>query len=345
MIMIKSCVENFDSTMYVETDMSALEANANVKLTGSISVSKKVGKQKEFLSLTIAKKNNLVGATVFPGNPIYDVLVGYDGKKIDGSLYGSVYINGKYVNLNLANVDYYVDEPKNPKEFNIESSDMYVNLRGYIEEIDDPYVKQVVKTIYDNERIMKKFLMAPASEFSAYSYLGGLATMTLDTCAMVSEMVYNDLIAGMIKVNRDLLFASALLCNIGRAYMYDIDKDGKFSKNEYGVIDTDTSLTRDAVKNAMHIVAAIKDDENNDMYRPKNGDVVKELIHILDTSKSLIGYQSSMVPRTRNASVFASIINIVNSIGTFDKLENSNIANDKLVKAFEGGKYYFIPQE
>ena len=101
----------------------------------------------------------------------------------------------------------------------------------------------------------------------------------------------------------------------------------------------------DAVKNAMHIVAAIKDDENNDMYRPKNGDVVKELIHILDTSKSLIGYQSSMVPRTRNASVFASIINIVNSIGTFDKLENSNIANDKLVKAFEGGKYYFIPQE
>jgi hypothetical protein len=331
--------------MYVETDMSALEANANVKLTGSISVSKKAGKQKEFLSLTIAKKNNLVGATVFPGNPIYDALCGYDGKKIDGSLYGSVYVNGKYVNLNLANVDYYVEEAKNPKEFNTESSDMYVHLKSFVEEIDDPYIKQVVTTIYENERIMKKFLMAPASEFSAYSYLGGLATMTLDTCAMVGEMVYNDLISSMLKVNRDLLFAAALLCNIGRAYMYDIDKDGKFSKNEYGVIDSDTSLTRDAVKNAMHIVAAMKDKDDNDMYRPKNGDVVKELIHILDTSKSLIGYQTSMVPRTRNASVFASIINIVNSVGTFDKLENANIANDKLVKAFEGGKYYFIPQE
>ena len=343
--MIKSCVENFDSTMYVETDMSALEANANVKLTGSISVSKKAGKQKDFLSLTIAKKSNLVGATVFPGNPIYDALVGYDGKKIDGSLYGSVYVNGKYVNLNLANVDYYVEEAKNPKEFNTESSDMYVHLKSFVEEIDDPYIKQVVTSIYENERIMKKFLMAPASEFSAYSYLGGLATMTLDTCAMVSEMVYNDLISSMLKVNRDLLFAAALLCNIGRAYMYDVDKDGKFSKNEYGVIDTDTSLTRDAVKNAMHIVAAIKDKDDNDMYRPKNSDVVKELIHILDTSKSLIGYQTSMVPRTRNASIFASIINIVNSVGTFDKLENANIANDKLVKAFEGGKYYFIPQE
>ena len=343
--MIKSCVDNFDSAMYVETDLSALEANANVKLTGSISVTKKQGKQKEFLSLTIAKKNNLVGATVFDNNPIYNELIKYAGGKIDGSLYGSVYINGKYVNLNLANVEYHVEDSKDPKEFNTESSEMYVNLKNCVEEIDDQYIKTVVTTIYDNERIMKKFLMAPASEFSAYSYLGGLATMTLDTCNMISEMVNNDLIAGMMKVNRDLLFAAALLCNIGRAYMYDIDKDGKFSKNEYGVIDSDTSLTRDAVKKAMYLVSEMKDEDGNELYRPKNGDVVKELIHILDTSKSLIGFQAGMVPRTRNASVFASIINIVNSVGTFDKLENANVANDKLVKAFEGGKYYFIPQE
>ena len=130
--MIKSCVDNFDSAMYVETDLSALEANANVKLTGSISVTKKQGKQKEFLSLTIAKKNNLVGATVFDNNPIYNELIKYAGGKIDGSLYGSVYVNGKYVNLNLANVEYHVEDSKDPKEFNTESSEMYVNLKKII---------------------------------------------------------------------------------------------------------------------------------------------------------------------------------------------------------------------
>jgi hypothetical protein len=51
-----------------------------------------------------------------------------------------------------------------------------------------------------------------------------------------------------------------------------------------------------------------------------------------------------MAPRTRNASIFASIVNMVNSTGTFDKLESANVANDKMVKAFEGGKYYYIPQ-
>ena len=341
--MIKNCVNDFDYTNYVETDLGNLVADATVKITGSISVNKKTGKNKNFLSLTMAKKNNLVGATIFEDSPMYAILEKFDGAKIDGSIYGTVYVNGKYINLNVANVSYFVEDSVDPKEFDMAESEMYVELKSFADEIEDPYVKNIVYDIYNNERIMKKFLMAPASEFSAYSYLGGLAKMTLDTCFVSMSMIDNRDLGELLGVNRDLILAAALLCNIGRAYMYDIDKDGKFFKNEYGIIDTDTSLTRDAVKNAMRNVSLILDEDGNIQYKPATSDVVKELIHMLDTSKCLIGFQSSMVPRTRNASVFSSIINIVNTVGTFNKLESANVANDKLVKAFDGGKYYFIP--
>ncbi len=341
--MIKNCVANFDDTNYVDAEIGNLVADANVKLTGSISINKKSGKTKNFLSVTMAKKNNLVGATIFEDSPLYDILVKYDGSKIDGSIYGTVYVNGKYINLNVANISYFVDDSVDPKEFNMAESEIYVELKSFVDEIEDTYIKNVVLDIYNNERIMKKFLAAPASEFSAYSYLGGLAKMTMDTCFVSTSMLNNDDLATLLGVNRDLVLAAALLCNIGRAYMYDIDSDGKFYKNEYGIIDSDTSLTRDAVKNAMRNVASIVDEEGNVKYKPRTPDVVKELIHMLDTSKCLIGFQSSMVPRTKNASIFSSIINMVNTVGTFNKLENSNLANDKLVKAFEGGKFYFIP--
>ena len=342
--MIKSCVKDFNNSTYREIDdFTTLVEGDKVKLTGSIFVTKRTGKQKEFISLTISKKNGLVGATIFPESALYDSLEKFSGAKFEGSLYGSIYMNGKYVNINIDNADYWVDDVPSASELNIETSQRYVDLRSYVDEIDDAYLKAVVFDIYNNSKIMNKFLSAPASEFSAYSYLGGLAKMTEDTCFVVTSMAQNNDLNNLLGLNHDMLLTAALLCNIGRAYMYDIDKDGKFSKNEYGIIDSDTSLTRDAVKQAMRNVAAMS--ENSDVViKPKNADVVKELIHV-DTSKSSIGFQPATAPRTRTASLFASIINMVNTAGTFDKLEKSNVANDKLVKAFEGGKYYYIPQE
>ena len=333
--MIKSCINDFDGALFVETDISALEPNASVKVTGTMAVAKKAGRQGDFLSVTMTKKGSLLGATIFADNPLYEVLAKYDGKKLEGSIYGVVYVNGKYVNINIANVEYWVYDMPDASEFNVETSQRYIDLRNVSEEITDGYLKAVVQDIYNNTKIMNKFLAAPASEFSAYSYLGGLAKMTEDTCFVIKAMSQNKEMSNLLGLNRDMLLTAALLCNIGRAYMYDIDKDGHFSKNEYGIIDSDTSLTRDAVKQAMRNIATLAETDGI-VLKPKNVDVVKELIHVLDTSKSSIGFQPATAPRTRTASIFASVINMVNTAGTFDKLERSNVANDKLVKAFEG---------
>jgi hypothetical protein len=341
--MIKSCIQDFDGALFVETDISSLEPNASVKVTGTMSVTKKVGKQGDFLSITMTKKGSLLGATIFADNPLYELLAKFDGKRIDGSIYGVVYVNGKYVNINVANVEYFVDDKPDASELKVETSQRYIDLRDYADEINDKYLKAVVLDVYNNTKIMNRFLSAPASEFSAYSYLGGLAKMTEDICFVTVSMDDNKELATLLGINKDMLITAALLCNIGRAYMYDIDKDGNFAKNEYGILDSDTSLTRDAVKQSMRNLAALAE-ESVDAPKPKNVDVVKELIHVLDTSKSQIGFQPANAPRTRTASLFASIVNMVNATGTFDKLENSNVANEKLVKAFEGGKYYFLPE-
>lgn len=341
--MIKSCIQDFDGSLFVESDIASLVPDASVKVTGTMSVTKKIGKQGDFLSVTMTKKGSLLGATIFADNPLYETLVKYDGKKLDGSIYGVVYVNGKYVNLNVANIEYWIEDKPDASELKVDTSQRYVDLRSYADKIADKYLQAVVMDVYNNTKIMNRFLAAPASEFSAYSYLGGLAKMTEDICFVTVSMTENRDLNALLGMNKDMLLTAALLCNIGRAYMYDIDKDGNFTKNEYGILDSDTSLTRDAVKQAMRNVAALAE-EGDPALKPKNVDVVRELIHVLDTSKSQIGFQPANAPRTRTASLFASIVNLVNAAGTFDKLENSNVANEKLVKAFEGGKYYFLPE-
>lgn len=345
--MIKRLVEEFDFTQYTDTDISKLQDGMLVKLNGTITINKKNGNSGEYFSMVLSRRDSKVGANIFNDHPLFQTLAVLPGC-VEGIFYGKIYRNGKFVNVDLANMEYYVEDSVDLAEMDPATSQIYQELLVHADAIDDPFLRNVVLSIYNNKRIMKKFLSAPASEFSAYSWLGGLAQMTREISNLTCTIADAKNSAGQInlKLNTDMIKAAALLCNIGRAYMYDIQSDGKFLKNDYAVLDSDTSLTRDAVKKAIADTLAIEDIENNKLYVPKHGDVIKELIHILDTSKSMmsVGVGAS-APRTRNAAIFAMIVSMINSAGTFDKLENANIGNEKIVKAFDGGKCYFLPAE
>ena len=93
--------------------------------------------------------------------------------------------------------------------------------------------------------------------------------MTIDIAKLVDSLIAPS--ASMdLKLNHDLVKTAALLCNIGRAYMYDIQPDGKFLKNDYGVLDSDTSLTRDAVKKAIADTVSIEDENHKKLHVPKH---------------------------------------------------------------------------
>lgn len=342
--MIKRLIENFDEAQYISSDISNLQDNSLVKINGTITVNKKTGNSGDFYSIILSRRDSKVGANVFNNHPLFNQLSVLPSC-MEGFLYGKVYRNGKFVNVDLANVDYYVEDAVDGSEMEPETSTVYGELIARADSIDDAFLRNVTLSVYNNKRIMRKFLSAPASEFSAYSWLGGLAQMTIDIAKLVDSLIAPS--ASMdLKLNHDLVKTAALLCNIGRAYMYDIQPDGKFLKNDYGVLDSDTSLTRDAVKKAIADTMSIEDENHKKLYVPKHGDVVKELIHMLDTSKAMLSSGSGInSPRTRNAAFFAMAVGMVNSYGTFEKLESANIGNEKIVKAFDGGKCYFIPAE
>lgn len=345
--MFKKLVENFDPAPYSDGDISRLQDGSPVKVNGTISINKKMGNSGEYYSLTLTRRDGKVCANIFVEHPLFGLMASLPGC-VEGILYGVVSHNGKFINIDVANMDYYIEDAIAISEMNADTSLIYQELLSHAEEIDDSFLRNVVLSVYNNKRIMKKFLSAPASEFSAYSWLGGVAQNTRDLSKLVRTLVKADNPDRDVdlKLNSDMLRAAALLCNIGRAYMYDINADGKFYKNDYGVLDSDISLTRDAVKKAISDTLAIEDEDHKKLYAPKHGDVIKELIHILDTSKSMLtsGY-GSCSPRTRNASVFAALVSIINATGTFNKLESANIGHEKIVKAFDGGKCYFLPAE
>ena len=350
--MVKACVENFDRTYYATAEISELGTTYvggdKVHVAGSMSIKRHVKNDNTFLIITMTKQKSIVGATIFSNSPIFEELSKYDGKRINGSIYGTVAINGKYTNINVANIEYFVEDAVDPNKLKTGESDIYRELVDYIEEINDPYLRQIVRDVYDNEKIINRFLTVPATEYTSYSYLGGLAANTLDLCNMVCHLYGNVDMRDYLKGDFDLIMSAALLCNIGRAFLFDVNSDGTFYKNEYNVLDTDTALTRDVVKASMRNVSAMVNDRTEDpepLYKPKNSTVCKELLHILDTYKSLIGFQNGNSPRTRSASIFASVVSLVNAVAMFNKIEASNVNNERLVKAYDGGKLFFIPPE
>lgn len=343
--MIKRLIEGFDASAYTKQDISSLQESDCVKLSGTLAIAKKSGASGDYYNISLSNRKGKANANIFAESPLFPLLSGVPSSA-EGILYGKVGVNGKYINVSVDNIDYYVEDMVDVAEMNPVTSSVYAELSSYTALIDDGFLRNVVANILTNEKIIKKFLMAPASEFSAYSWLGGLAQMTLQICRLTNLIVSDTSNNGnnILGVDKNMLLASALLCNIGRAYMYDISPDGKFFKNDYAVLDTDYSLTRDAIKKSIADTFEVKDEDGGRLFAPATADTIKELIHIIDTSKSLLSGNGA-APRTRNACVFAGIVGMVNYTGTFDKLERSNIGNEKIVKAFDGGKCYFIPSQ
>ena len=334
---------NLDKSLYTKTKLNRLTDGAMVSVSGSVSVCRKPCASGSMFLLTLCSAEGKATATVFHDNPMY-AFVETMPTVCNVMLYGKVALNGKYTNLLLDNIEFHIRESVNPDDLDPGTSTVYCRLINYVAKIEDDFLRNVVNNVYSSGKIMKRFLAAPASEFSAGAFIGGLAQRTLATCELIDNAFAHGKPVGPA-ADTDMLFASALLHDVGRAFIYDIAGDGQFFKNEYSILDTDTSLTRDFVRAAIKDVLNIKDEDGNKLYAPKNGDVVKELIHIIDSCKYFFAGGEALSPRTKTAMVFAHLISIADAVSMFDALKASNIGEEKLLRAFDGGKTYFFPAD
>ena len=105
--------------------------------------------------------------------------------------------------------------------FDIE--DMYKELLGYVNSIENVYIKQLLKLFCDDEAFIKRFKNTSAAKTVHHGFLGGLLEHSLSVTRLC------DKISGNYEfLNRDLLISCAMLHDVGK-----VKELSEFPRNDY----------------------------------------------------------------------------------------------------------------
>ncbi len=87
---------------------------------------------------------------------------------------------------------------------------------GYIEAIENPHVKELLSSIFEDKEFFALFCKSPAAKTWHHNYMGGL----LEHSVCVAQIC--DHAAGMYPVDKDILMAGALLHDVGKVLEYNL---------------------------------------------------------------------------------------------------------------------------
>jgi 3'-5' exoribonuclease len=99
-----------------------------------------------------------------------------------------------------------------------DAGEMYDELLGWVRSVEDPHIKTLLETIFNDEDIAARFRMAPAAKAMHHAYIGGLLSHTLSVIGLSHRVAGH---YGSTAVNRDLLLAGAMLHDLGKAWELD----------------------------------------------------------------------------------------------------------------------------
>ena len=179
---------------------------------------------KSYYSLKLQDKTGTIDAKVWDLNNDIKSFDENDFIKIDGT----VLIYNNEPQLNIRRIRKSDEGEYNPMDYipstekNID--EMLKELYGYIDSINDKYIKKLLQEIFINDEYVSKcFKTHSAARTMHHSYLGGLVEHTLSVTQIC------DFMAGRYKnVNRDLLVATAMLHDVAK-----VKELSQFPMNEY----------------------------------------------------------------------------------------------------------------
>ena len=179
---------------------------------------------KSYYSLKLQDKTGTIDAKVWGLNRDIKSFEENDFIKIDGT----VLIYNNEPQLNVRRIRKSMEGEYDPMDY-IPSTEkdidaMLKELLGYINTIQEPYIKALLEEIfYQNEEVKRCFRTHSAARTMHHSYLGGLVEHTLSVTQIC------DFMAGRYKkVNRDLLVATAMLHDVAK-----VKELSQFPTNEY----------------------------------------------------------------------------------------------------------------
>jgi hypothetical protein len=337
-----------DEKLVYEPGNIVWEENKCVQVAGKLSVTKKTSRNNSFyllISILDETKKKSLTQIVFNRNPLFDFLQDYEKQRIPCRADIKFIKSGQYESMEIHRLHIEVPSEEEIQEAKVikEANDKSMSSRvsEAIKSIKEPNLRKLCFNVYKDKELVERILKTPATEHSAYNEKGGLMHMIADTVTLANTMVNslnNDFGDDSTKFNLDLMKAGAILCNIGRALIYEYDELGNITKTEAGIVDNELLMTRDIVMKALNEMRGQTDKEG--VPYDVESDIIKELLHMLVTSKNKLESSSLVLPRSKHALLLSDIVSIVFTKGLFDNLEKTT--NEKFTRAYDNGRTYAL---
>lgn len=338
-----------DSELSYEPSKLVFKDGAQVQISGKVEIAK--SNNNMLLKLTDDYSKNSINQLVFPSNKLFKFFEEHMGEKLpcvaDIKFVTNTVGQKKYQAIEIHNIHCNVmskEEKQAVAEKKEEENKTAVSqVSAAIKSIKDQTLRKLCIEVYKNPVTFEKVMANPATEHSAYNEKQGIMRMTADTVNLANTIINSlnsDFGDSAPKFNADLIKTAAILCNVGRAYMLEFDEGGNITKTESSYVDSDTMITRDLINNELQKMALVVKEDGSPAYNV-NSDVIKELMHMIISSKSKLEYNPSITPRTKHAMILADVVSMVFTKGLFENLEHAN-EGEKFVKAYDGGRNYVL---
>ena len=238
---------------------------------------------KQYLNMELGDKSETLNANVFDNfEDIYNSFKNGEVVKVNGII--DDYQGTKQIRINFLN-------PVNPSD-NISISDFLPKStkdltemkKEFVKRIDtlsDYYLKTLMKTVFDEERL-DKFLTAPAGKSWHHGYIHGLIEHTLEIIKIC------DLMCNIHpEINRDLLITGAMMHDLGKTE--ELKYDGAFEYTDKGKLIGHIIISAMIINEEARKITGFPEELKNC------------LLHIILSHQGKLEYASPVVPKTLEA--------------------------------------------
>lgn len=191
---------------------------------------------RDYITLTLSDRTGQIDGRLFPDESVQDIfatIISGSIYKCDGRVNEFPPDSGKY---NIV-INHLMELP--PEEYNLEdyvrtSSNNKDELIEYIistiKEMENTELKNLLKSFFCDNKFSEEFYTAPAAKVHHHNYVGGLLDHSVEVLKISKTLhqIFPDL-------DKDLLYAAALLHDIGKIKAYDYD-NVSIKMSEQGIL-------------------------------------------------------------------------------------------------------------
>jgi 3'-5' exoribonuclease len=204
----KQFIQDLVPNMAVDTVFAVTRKNVRKNKNGG-----------EYCSLSLSDKTGNIEAVMWTEEFKNSGMFG-EGDFVRASGQVSEYRGSKQLTLHkitrISDASLY-DERDFIKVTSKDTKEMFAQLSAYIEEVENPYIKELLHSFFSDSDFTQKFCTATAAAKNHHAYGGGLLEHTLYVTKISAYLygLYDNL-------NKDLLISGSILHDIGKIEEYDM---------------------------------------------------------------------------------------------------------------------------